>query len=369
MKQVISIEATTVPYKAIPTWEALPIQSGAAGFAIGRHAPSIEPRSCVVESVGLAEYVSNIHRHSSGPRALAVRPMEIPRQQLSASPFFRAKELCTVDSRKKPGNLTRPASSGRAAIHFVSESGLIAGLPPGLELPPVSHVDPTAHTEVGSWRANPQRPFAPNETSPETILFAPTVAPPARFQGRLLPTKEHQVPYRSWYSLTLLSESPDGFVLAVPPTSASSVVMMSESTPSAPWKSRTNSDFPGLALLEQSQIMRLKHSEPTHAGARTLLPLVKPAASMATFQPGLTSAFQGDEPFLTDESPFIRNVKQISPAPQPAGAPRPGMAFSTGFLAWIDPLNSYVRRNPCAPRFRENTRLVHALRLRPAGKF
>jgi len=368
MKQVISIEATTVPYKAIPTWEALPTQSDAAGFAIGRHAPSIAPRSCVVESVGLAGYVSNIHRHSSGPRALAVRPMGIPRQQLSASPFFRAQDLCTVDSRKKPGNLTRPASSGPAAINFVSESGLVAGLPPDLELSPVSHVDPIARTEIGSWRATPWRPFAPNETSTETISFAPRIAPPARFPGRHLPVREHQVPYRSWYSSTLLSESPNGFVLAVPPTSTSAVVMMSESAPSEPWRSRTNSDFPGLALLEQSQ-MRLKHSEPTEAGARTLLPLVKPVASMATFQPGLTSAFQGDEPYLTDESPFIRNVKQIPPAPQPAGAPRPGMAFSTGFLAWIDPLNSYVRRNPCAPRFRENTRLVHALRLRPAGKF
>jgi hypothetical protein len=368
MKQAISIEVTSVPYKAIPIWEALPIHSDAAGFAIGRHAPSIAPRSCVVESVGLAGYVSNIHRHSSGPRALPVRPMGIPRQQLSASPFFRAKDLCTVDSRKKPGNSTRPASSGRAAINFVSESGLVAGLPPDLELSPASHVSPTAHAEIGSWRAAPRRPFAPNETSSETILFAPAIAPPARFPGRHLPMREHQVPCRSWYSSPLLSESPSGFVLAVPPSSVSSAAIMSETAHSEPWKRRNNSDFPGLALLEQSQ-MRLEHFEPTHAGARTLLRLVRPVASMATFQPGLTAAFHGDEPFLTDESPFIKSLKQIPPAPQPAGTPRPGMAFSTGFSAWIDPLNSYVRRNPCAPRFRDNTRLVHALRLRPAGKF
>jgi len=368
MNRVISFEATTEPYKAIPTWEALPIQSGAEGFAIGRHAPSIAPRSCVVESIGPAGYVSNIHRHSSGPRALAVRPMEIPRQQLSASPFFPAKELCTVDSRKKPGNLTRPASSGRAATNLVFESGLVAGLPPGLELPPVSPVDPTFHTEIGSWRATPRRPFAPNQTSTETVSFAPTIAAPARFAGRHLPVREHQVPYRSWYSSTLLSESPNGFVFAVPPSSASSAAMMNESAPSAPWRSRTNSDFPGLALLMQSQVL-FEHPEPTHAGARTLLPLVKPLASIATFQPGLNSAVQGDEPFLTEESPFVRNVENVPPAPHPAATPRPGLAFSTGFLAWIDPLNSYVRRNPCAPRFRENTRIVHALRLSPAGRF
>jgi hypothetical protein len=194
------------------------------------------------------------------------------------------------------------------------------------------------------------------------------MARPARFPGRHLPVRGNQVPYRSWYSSTLLSESPNGFILAVPPSSTASVVMMSESTPSAPWKRRTNSDFPGLALLEQSQML-LERSEPTHAGARTLLPVVKPAALMAAFQPGLNVAFQGDEPFLTDESPFIRKLGQIPPAPHPAGAPRPGMAFSTGFLAWMDPLNSYVRRNPSTPRFRENTRLVHALRLAPAGKF
>lgn len=363
----MSIEATTVPYRAIAIWEALPIESGVAGFAIGRHAPSIAPRSCVVESVGLAGYVSNIHRHSSGPRALAVRPMGIPRQQLSAPPFFRAKDLCPVDSRKKPGNLTRPASSGRAAINFVSESGLVAGFPPGLELPPVSHVDPIAHTEIGSWRATPQRPFAPNQTSPGTVSFEPTIAPPARFPGRYLPVREHQVPYRSWYSSTLLSESPSGFILAVPPSSTSSALMMRRSAPTELWRKRTNSDFPGLALLEQSQGF-LEDSEPTHAGAYTLLPLVKPVASMVAFQPGLNSAFHGDEPFLADESPVIKNPEKIPPPPQPAAAPRPGIAFSTGFLAWGDPLNSYVRRNPCAPRFRENTRLVHALRLRPAGK-
>jgi len=368
MKQVISVEAITVPYKAIPIWEALPIQSGAEGFAIGRHAPSIEPRPCVVESIGRAVHVSNIHRHSSGPRALAVRPLEIPRQRLSASPFFSVKELCTVASGKKPGNLTKPASSGRVTIHFGSESGLVAGLPPGLELRPVAHVDPIAHTETGSWRAAPWRPFAPNQTSSETISFVPTVAPPARFPGRQQPVRENQVPYRSWYSSTSLSQSPNGFVLAIPPTSAASVLMMSESAPTAPWRTRANSDFPGLVLLEQSQIL-WEHSEPTHAGAATLLPLVKPVASIAAFQLGLNSAYQGEEPFLESESPFVRNVAQIPPAPQSACVPRPGMAFSTGFLAWIDPLNSYVRRNPCTPRFRENSRIVHALRLAPAGMF
>ncbi len=368
MKQAISIEATTVPYRAIPMWEALPIESDAAGFALGRHAPSIDPRPCVVENVGLAVHVSNIHRHSSGPRALAVRPMEIPRQQLRASPFFSAKELRTVDSRKKPGNLTRPASSGRAAIHFVSESGLVAGLPPGLKPPSASHVDPIAHTETESWRATPWRPFAPNQTSPETLSFAPTIAPPAHFSGRHLPVRENQVPCRSWYSSTLLSESPDGFVLAVPPTCTASVVMMSESAPFESWNRKTNSDFPGLAFLAQSQML-WEQPEPTHAGARTLLPMVEPVSSIAVFQPGLNSAFHGAEPFLADESPFIRNVAQIPPAPQPAGVPRPGMAVSTGFPAWIDPLNSYVRRNPSAPRFRENSRIVHALRLAPAGQF
>ena len=153
MKQVISIEATTVPYKAIPIWEALPIQSGAEGFAIGRHAPSIEPRSCVVESIGRAAHVSNINRHSSGPRALAVRPLEIARQRLSASPFFAAKELCTVASRKKPGNLTKPASSGRVAIHFVSESGLVAGRSSGSGTSagtPMSIRSPTRKQDLGA---------------------------------------------------------------------------------------------------------------------------------------------------------------------------------------------------------------------------
>ena len=362
------IEATTVPYRAIAIWEALPIQSGVAGFAIGRDAQAISPRTCVVESVGPAGFVSNIHRHFSGPLALAVLPMEIPLLQLNASPFFPVKELRTVDSGKKPGNLTRPGSSGRFAIAFVSESGLVAGFPPGLELPPVSHVDPIAHTEIGSWRATPQRPFAPNQTSPETVSFAPTIAPPARFPGRHLPVREHQVPYRSWYSSTLLSESPSGFILAVPPSNTSSALMMRRSAPTELWRKRTNSDFPGLALLEQSQGF-LGHSEPTHAGAYTLLPLVKPVASMAAFQPGLNSAFPGDEPFLADESPVIRNAEKILPSPQSAAAPRPGIAFSKGFLAWRDPLNSYVRRNPCAPRFRENSRIVHALRLAPVGMF
>jgi hypothetical protein len=264
--------------------------------------------------------------------------------------------------------LTRPVSSGRASINFVSASGLVAGLPPAMELPPASPVDPIAHTEIGSWHATPRRPFAPNETSTQAISFAPRIVPPARFPGRHLPVREHQVPYRSWYSSTLLSESPSGFILAVPPSSASSVAMMSESVPSGPWRRRSNSDFPGLALLEQAQML-LEHSEPTQAGARTLLPSVKPLASIVTFQPGLNSVFQGNEPFLTDESPFIKDVENAHPAPHPAGAPRPGIAFSTGFLAWMDPLNSYVRRNPSAPRFRENSRIVHALRLAPAGQF
>ena len=134
------------------------------------------------------------------------------------------------------------------------------------------------------------------------------------------------------------------------------------------WRGKTNSEFPGLSLLEQSDVCG-KNPQPTDAAARTLLPKVKPVASRVSFQPGLTGALHGDEPFLNDELPFIREVEKVPPASHAAEAPRPRMAFSTGFLAWSGPVNSYVRRNPGGPRFRDNSRIVHALRLAPAANF
>ena len=375
MKQVLSLEPTSTPSRAISIWEALPIQSVAPQFGNAPAELAMAPRCRVVKSLGSVGPVSNIHRNSAGPRRFTLLAMGIPVQKSSASPFFSPKEPRTVDSRKKPGNVTIPGSSGRMGVNFASESGLIDGIPPAFELPPVSHFHPTPQTGTGSWRATPQRPFAPNDAPTETLAFVPASAPPDRFTGRALPVRENQVPYRSWHGSThspsissrSLSEA-NGFILAVPPNGNSSKVRMSESKPFRPWIGRTNHDFPGLSFLDQCEVLWDDYP-PTDAGARTLLPLIKPVASISVFQPGLHSPYPGDKPFLAEEAPFVKDVENKMPLAQHAAAPGPVIAFSSGFLTWMDPLNSYVRRNPCPPRFRENSRIVHALRLAPARIF
>lgn len=368
MKQAISIEAAAAPYSAIPIWEVIPIQSGNTGSAVCEQAQPIAPNCRVVKRFESVAYVGNANRHFSGPRALAVLPLQIRLIPSRVSPLFPKKSISTLDSRKKPGNLTIPASSPQATINLASESGLIDGVPPGLGLPPALPVDPVVQTAKGSWRAASRRPSAPNVAWLGAISFPPKTVPPARFPGRHQSVSENVVPYRPWYSLTQLSESPHGFVFAPPPTATSSTPLMGGWAHFGTWRGRTNSEFPGLSLLEQSDVCG-ESPQPTYAGARTLLPLVKPVTSRVSFQPGLSGALHGDEPFLNDESPFIRDVEKVPPASHAAEAPRPGMAFSTGFLGWIDPVNSYVRRNPGAPRFRDNSRIVHALRLAPAGNF
>ena len=369
MKQTISIEAAAAPYSAIPVWEALPIQLAGTGCAVGgEQAQPIAPKSSVVKRFEPVARVGNANRHFSGPRALAILPLQTSLMPSSVSPLFPQKSISTLDSRKKPGNLTIPGSGRLAAINLASESGLIDGLPPGLGLPPAFPVDPVVQTGKGSWRAASRRPSAPNVAWLGAISFPLKSVPPAHFPGRRQPVGENVVPCRSWYSLTRLSESPQGFVFAPPPAATSSTASIGRSAPFGTWKRRTNNEFPGLSLLEQSGVCE-ETPQPTYAGARTLLPLIKPRTSRLSFQPGLTGALQGDEPFLNDESPFIRDVEKVPPASHAAEAPRPGMAFSTGFLAWIDPVNSYVRRNPGAPRFRDNSRIVHAMRLAPAGNF
>src|SRR5438105_2752135 len=214
MQQAVSIEAAAAPYSAIPGWEALPIQSGDPGSAVGEQAQPIAPSSRVVKRFEHVAYVGNANRHFSGPRALAVLPLQMSLMPSSVSPLFPEKSISMLDSRKNPGNLTIPTSSRQATINVSSESGLIDGLPPGLGLPPAFPVDPVVQTGKGSWRAASRRPSAPNLAWLGAISFPPKNAPPPHFPGRRQPVSENVVPCRPWYSLTRHSESPQGFVFA-----------------------------------------------------------------------------------------------------------------------------------------------------------
>ena len=173
MKQATSIEAAAAPYSAIPVWDLLPIQAGATGPAVGEQAQPIAPSFRVFKRFESGAYVGNANRHFSGPRALAVLPLQIGLMPSSASPLFLTTNISMPGSRKTPGNLPIPESSRQAAINLASESGLIEGLPPGLGLPAAFPVDPVVQAEKGAWRAAACRPSAPNGASLGAISFPP----------------------------------------------------------------------------------------------------------------------------------------------------------------------------------------------------